>query len=143
MLLRSEVPQTTPGRLTTRQKMKKETELTSDFLGIWKRQIAQVRTARKPHQRAQAGPETESGASGGQSSQEARDEGGAQAEAGLFFRKLSKTHFLTELITNHFYTYIHNGLQVDRCMHLPTCVFSIRQIAYLSKHIFTHNYVFT
>lgn len=54
--------------------MKKEMELTSNFLGVWKRQIAQVGTARKPLQRAQLGPETQSGASGMQSSQEARAE---------------------------------------------------------------------
>lgn len=54
--------------------MKKEMELTSNFLGVWKRQVAQVGTARKPLQRAQLGPETQSGASGMQSSQEARAE---------------------------------------------------------------------
>lgn len=47
--------------------MKKDMDPTSKFLDVWKRQIAQVGAARKPHQRAQVGRETKSGVSGVQS----------------------------------------------------------------------------
>lgn len=36
----------------------------SNFLDVWKKQIARVGTARKPHQRVQVGRETGSGESG-------------------------------------------------------------------------------
>lgn len=56
----------------------------SNFSDVWKKQIAQVGTARKPHQRVQVGRETGSGASGVQSSQEAGKEKASRPEAGLF-----------------------------------------------------------